>query len=398
MFLKNISYKEQNDGPGGQQTWQVDDLALGQINLIVGKNSSGKSRIANLISNLSRLVSGKILPKYNSGIWNVEFERMKGEAKEPQFYYLEVKNRLIAREQFKIKNQKIMERSESGQGFVIRKSNSERVEYKVPNDQLMAVLRRDEIQHPFFNHLYEWGESLCLYRFGSDFGKANVAIFDAPYSPHENFAMSDQVDQSAHVFKTTLARFEEPYREMILSDLREVGYNCEAVLLTPLTGISLGGPPPIVLSVKEADLNCLTGQYEMSQGMYRVLALSIQINANILWTQSRMVGRTPKIGDSPMIVIDDIGEGLDFSRSKQLINLLMKKALDNNIQIVMSSNDRFVMNDVPLEYWTVLNRVGGNVQAFNYQNSKALFDEFQYLGLNNFDFFSGNYFLPDEKK
>ncbi|MBU3612266.1 ATP-binding protein [Polynucleobacter sp. MG-27-Goln-C1] len=316
MFLKKISYQERALGPAGSQTWQIDDLELGQINLIVGKNSSGKSRLVNLIGNLSQLVSGKLLPRYNSGSWVVEFERMKGEAKELQLYELEVKDQLIVREQFRVGKTQIMSRARDGSGFVLNRKNTEKVKYKVPEDQLMAVVRRDEIQHPYFDQLFKWGSSLCVYRFGSDFGRNNVTAYENPYVTTDRFSMSNFSDNPAHVFKKTLERFGDEYRQLILSDLSAVGYNCSDIVLTVIpTGIVIG-LPPTQLAVKEVELNCFTTQGEMSQGMFRVLALAIQINANILWAQSLMLGRSLKPGDCPMIVIDDIGEGLDFTRSK----------------------------------------------------------------------------------
>lgn len=56
------------------------------------------------------------------------------------------------------------------------------------------------------------------------------------------------------------------------------------------------------------------------------------------------------------IVIDDIGERLDYERSCALIELLMSKATTQQVQLIMTTNDRFVMNKVPLEAWTVLHR------------------------------------------
>ena len=61
------------------------------------------------------------------------------------------------------------------------------------------------------------------------------------------------------------------------------------------------------------------------------------------------------------------------------------------IQLIMSTNDHYVMNNVPLEYWQVIQRKGGECRVFNYQNSKEKFDEFEYMGLNNFDFLATDY-------
>jgi predicted ATPase len=130
------------------------------------------------------------------------------------------------------------------------------------------------------------------------------------------------------------------------------------------------------LYVKEKNLNSITDQFEMSQGMFRALSVIIHV------TYSEMISHPS------CILIDDIGEGLDFDRSSALIDLLIKRAHASRIQLIMSTNDRFIMNKVPLKTWTVLQRAGSHIRGYNYKNSKILFDQFEITGLNNFDFFS----------
>ena len=100
------------------------------------------------------------------------------------------------------------------------------------------------------------------------------------------------------------------------------------------------------------------------------------------------------------ILIDDIGEGLDFERSAALIEILRRKAKDetSSFQLVMTTNDRFVMNNVPLEEWSILQRQGCSVQVRNYQNSKRHFDLFKFTGLNNFDFLRYDFINEDPDK
>jgi ABC-type Na+ transport system ATPase subunit NatA len=87
------------------------------------------------------------------------------------------------------------------------------------------------------------------------------------------------------------------------------------------------------------------------------------------------------------IIIDDIGEGLDFERSCKLIDVIRKKAAASDVQLVVSTNDKFVMNEVPLEEWSVLRRQGNHVSVLNHDNSRAIFEEFRFTGLSNFSFF-----------
>jgi uncharacterized protein YydD (DUF2326 family) len=131
---------------------------------------------------------------------------------------------------------------------------------------------------------------------------------------------------------------------------------------------------PIVLGIKEDGVDGDIDQSEMSQGMYRVLALLIQVKYSHLANRAHC------------ILVDDIGEGLDFERSTILINLLRRKAQHAKFQLIMTTNDQFVMNHVPLEEWSVLQRQGQQVVVRNVENSKKDFQEFRFIGMSNFSF------------
>ena len=392
MFIKSLEYSE---SPGDPRSWKVTGLDFGNINLIVGKNASGKSRVISALFGLAQIVAGRIPPKFSSGKWKVIFERTKGQMVEEQLYILELASGRVVSEAMSIAGRLVMARDESGKGFVLKKTGSDRVSYKVPSDQLMVVVRRDEIQHPFFEHMYNWGVTACCYRFGSDFGKSTLSANLQSIELAE-FNISELSDNVGHVFHATSERFGADYKRMLLEDFAELGYFCDDVLTTQVVNHQFPGFVGFALAVQEKGFEFLTTQSEMSQGMYRALAILIQFNANILWTRAKMVGREPKPGDSPMVIVDDIGEGLDFERSKSLINLLVEKAKKNAVQLIMTSNDRFIMNVVPLEHWIVLHREEGKVRAFNNTNSKAVFEEFEFMGLSNFDFFSSKFFLNED--
>jgi AAA15 family ATPase/GTPase len=142
------------------------------------------------------------------------------------------------------------------------------------------------------------------------------------------------------------------------------------------------------LYVQEKNLNYYTEQSEISQGMFRVLSLLIQVNYSLL-------------SDQPScIIIDDIGEGLDFQRSSAIIKLLIEKAKTGLIQLIMTTNDENIMNGVPLEYWSVIERQPGVAKLHNYSNSPEQFEQFKHIGLNNFDFFASEFYLqkPDSEE
>ena len=145
-------------------------------------------------------------------------------------------------------------------------------------------------------------------------------------------------------------------------------------------------PQFLYLYIKEEDLKSVTEQSEMSQGMFRALSLFIQINYSLLAIQPSC------------IIIDDIGEGLDYQRSSSLIKILIEKAKTGLVQLIMTTNDQFIMNGVPIEYWSVIERNPGSVKLHNIYNSRDKIEEFKFIGLNNFDLFTSEFLLQKESE
>ncbi|MEN4749729.1 hypothetical protein ABEH28_08145 [Pseudomonas sp. Ps21-P2] len=392
MFLKSLAYHENEGKP---TYWSLQKMSFGHITLLVGKNSSGKTRVLNVISALAGILAGR-MGGFNSGTWDAGFTRPKGESQEKQSYNVSIANGIIVNEFFRVKNVAVMRRDETGDGYVIRRNTDNKVQYKVDVNQLMAVVRSDAYQHPQFDHLKRWAKTACLYRFGSDFGKTTFSgSAITPPDPSAMLDVSSMVDNVGHVFANTNARFKSDYRDAVVNAMQDIGYEVDDIMLVPIATVIVNGSSPMALAVKERSVNCYVTQDSLSQGMYRALAIIVQFTANIFWTRSTMVGREPKLGDSPLILIDDIGEGLDHERSRKLIQLLMNQALEHKIQLIMSSNDRYVMNYVSLEYWSVLKRKGSVVQSIDHTNSRETFIDFEYSGLSNFDFFSGEHYVKD---
>jgi hypothetical protein len=187
-------------------------------------------------------------------------------------------------------------------------------------------------------------------------------------------------------FEQGKTQFPEVFLDNIMNDFNSIGYNIENVLLSaPISAnIQLVDYPALEffgLSVKEKDLDCVTDLLDMSTGMFRALSIIIHFNYYEL------------AGIAGTVLIDDIGEGLDYERSSKLLNLLISKTESNpNMQLIMSTNDSFIMNEVDLKYWQVIDRVGSKVKFYSHKNSKKIFDEYKFTGLNNFDFFASNFF------
>jgi hypothetical protein len=319
---------------------------------------------------------------YHTGYYNVKFE-----CEENTFVYeLKVENFNVEFERFTRDGDTVLERGETGEGEIEAKELNKKIRFQAPTTQLAAVSRRDSVQHPFFDELYEWAVSVKHFHFGSEFGRN---LFISPKQIEtDSVRNDDEITDPNYVigiFQQGLDRHGEKFKECILKDFSTLGYDCSDVSIINISKYLREQPQLLGLSVKEQNLNTETTQINMSQGMFRALALVIQLNFTIF-------EKSPAC-----ILIDDIGEGLDFDRSSNMVLLLIEKAKNHKFQLFMTTNDRFIMNGVPLEYWSVLHREGNLVNVFNKNNSASAFEEFEFVGLNNFDFFSSEFFLGDKE-
>jgi len=376
MIIKSIEYSQYDDSPN---QWRLEHCSLGTINLVVGENASGKSKILNIIANLGSLLSGA-RRVFLSGNYEVDFD-LDGE---PLTYTLRCYRGAIAEESLQIGRKKMLSRTSDGTGRIHYARLKRKLNFHAPPQQVVSVARRDSIQHPFLDHLYNWGEAVRHYRFGTDMGRESLKLLTTERTSLPK--ISSQVNETVvDTFINGRTRFESRFVKSIIKDMREIGYELTDVFTAPPFGMEV----PIELlaiHVKEADLPASTSQNEMSQGMFRALSLIIRVTYALL-------AESP-----PCILIDDIGEGLDYNRSANLVKMLIHKVKGTRTQLVMASNDRFVMNNVPLQYWSVVQRDGNLSRVLNYHNSEQLFKRFELTGLNNFDFFSTKYYLNEENK
>ncbi|NET71851.1 MAG: ATP-binding protein [Sphaerospermopsis sp. SIO1G2] len=377
MRLDFVEYCENKDK---LSEWRLEGCQLGNVNLIVGKNASGKSRILRVINFLANLLCGDeiLRPEHRSRKWKLIFDSDKGDQK--KVYILKIDNGLVFQEKFTIGSKIYLERNNSGEGKVRAEKLKTEIDFQTPIHEIAALKRRDSIQHPFFDDIYNWANSLNYYQFATDLGKDRVAFADSKSINSKN------TEQAIEIFNSGKEKFRENFIEAIKIDMASVGYNISEIgIKIPYDVVFLTDQKLIpnyqYLYVQESNLKDKTEQAIMSQGMFRALSLIIQVNYSLL-------AKKPSC-----ILIDDIGEGLDFERSSAMIKLLINKAESGLIQLIMTTNDRFIMNGVPLEYWSVIERRAGLAKLHNIHNSKDIFDDFKFTGLNNFDFFATQFYL-----
>ncbi|MDB9451134.1 AAA family ATPase [Dolichospermum circinale] len=378
MRLDFIEYCQDKDLPS---QWCLDGCQLGNVNLIVGKNASGKSRILKAINLISNLLSGDevIRPDARLKEWKLIFDSDREDHK--KVYILKIENGQVVREIFTIGNKTLLDRKESGEGKVWAEKLRQDIDFQTPLDGVAIFKRRDSIQHPQFEEIYTWANLLRYYEFGTELGKRYLGSINT-----KNIDLKD-TDKVVDIFISGQKKLGESFLKAIKLDMLSIGYKISQIeTKSPGTYIIFDEDDEIpmklqCLYVQESDLKAKTEQELMSQGMFRALSLIIQVNYSLL-------AQKPSC-----ILIDDIGEGLDFERSSAMIKLLIDKAKTGLVQLIMTTNDRFIMNGVPLEYWSVIERKVGLTKLHNTHNSKEIFDDFKFTGLNNFDFFATQFYI-----
>jgi len=385
MKLYKLDYSQYEGEP---QEWKTVNCTFGDINLIVGKNATGKTMTLNVIRALAELLSEPSDSlRWADGKYSVDF-RCDDELIS---YTLEYHERAVVNEGLVVGGKTCLTRGAGGGGKIDAVELEQDIRFQTSVNRVAAFAKRDSIQHPFLEDLYQWGKGLRRYDFGTPLGRTHIGLRGGREEEKELDAELDlkQTQRVVEIFLKGTQEYPSRFVESIIDDMAMLDYQLEEVGVgTPLgMTVKLNIPAtvtPLVMYVKEADRRVETYQHEISQGMFRALSVIIQTKYSLL------------AGEPSCILIDDIGEGLDFSRSSSLVRLMIDKVKESSTQLIMATNDRFIMNNVPLEYWIVLERRGGESIHHNYRNSKQMFDEFELTGLSNFDLFSSNYYLREK--
>ncbi len=374
MILKALKYSNfwteggrHEYNPIVSGTTNNDFVTFANINLIVGRNASGKTRLIEVIRWISDLFDEGVrlsLLHKRANSFEIIFQNENDEIN----YNLSYDgNDLIIQENLIINN--VLKLDRQGEKLYYEKLKAF-LDFKT-DSQVLGIRRRDSIQQPFFDILNNWGKYLSHYSFGGKMGKREIErLEDSEIQETVHFKNSHNIRT---IYHKAFLEFEYKFNKIVIEDMKKIDYDISSIITDEISNY-------LFLSVQESDLPFETDFEQMSQGMARAFSLIVQLNYSLM-------AKMPSC-----ILIDDIGEGLDYDRSKKLIELIIEKAEGSNIQVFMTTNDRFVMNSVPLKYWSVIHREGNKSVFYNYQNSKQTFDDFALTGFNNFDFFATEFY------
>ncbi|MCW1148047.1 AAA family ATPase [Flavobacterium lacisediminis] len=358
--------------------WNLNPISFEGINLLVGKNASGKSKTLSLINGLANNLAENKPLNFTEGDFDFTFQKDDITYQ----FLLTVHEGNITSEILKSGSKTLIERDQNGKGKILSYKGDYH-EFEIPTNEL-KINRRDKINYPYLEDINFWAIHTRIFQFSDSSTKTVLGLKD-PNLKESEFNIKD-TRGTIPTFNKGLKTYGKEFLDKIITDFTSIGFPITDIDLGPLSGftISIAENPNAIITgvrVKEKDLPCWTDQLGMSNGMFRALSIIIHFN---YYELEKIPG---------LILIDDVGEGLDFERSTNLIDLLISKAEKNpNMQLIMSTNDSFVMNSVDLKYWQIIDREGNQVKYYNHKNSPDTFGNYSLTGLNHFDFFASGFF------
>ena len=342
MIITSFDYQEFN--------WSLSNIPFGNLNLIVGKNAVGKSKTLDSLVRTVKIIKGDLSGVFLGHQCRLVFKLDDNE--EMEFSYSITRNNTIESEFLKRGNEVIVERDGS-----VTRIKGETV--NPPSNKLCIQSQRDTTKYPEFEAIMQWAEQIIGFSF-SDLSSSNYYMVPSMFNDRKELS-----ELFEHI--------SDERKEFIKEKMHDLDYGVGSIeqvkvsdSFTIITLMENGVSIPLLPNI-------------MSNGMLRVF----YIFSYLAYLSAEEGAKT--------LLIDDLGEGLDYSRSKKLSKIIFDYCEEHGIQLIATSNDNFLMNAVDLRHWIVLLRENENITAVCEKTHPELFLKFKRLGLNNFDLFSTDF-------
>lgn len=347
MILTEFSYKEASG-------WSLQELSLNHQNLIVGLNSVGKSRTVSALGQVARFIRGEA----DASMDDVECSLLLENGNRLE-YSFEIKNGEIQAEILRKDGQQLIMRER----FYATMYNDEQV--SPPGGKLLIQVRRDTQRYPEIEEIIKWAEHTSMFVF------SNITTSPNSLSPY--------VISNEPLLPLMFEKIPKEKQNQLLLFMLDLGYQIDKIEeYQKDNGTKM-------LRLYERGIKRPLTPFELSNGMFRVFCVLLYM----IYCST--------LSDVRCLIIDDMGEGLDYMRSTRLGKIMFSYCEENHIQLLATSNDSFLMDAVGLQYWNILQRKGGRVYSLNNKNSKELFELFVRTGLSNFDLLSSNFIVNNTK-
>lgn len=365
--------------------WEIKKLRLGDVNLIVGENAVGKSNtlkaiknFAEIINNLRKHIEDNITDIY----WFDDYDNkiteywflakfkttsnkflsyevlIEFESKIPK--RIDFENEINIRKEILILDgKKIINRESKDVAKIYTKSKDKFISISPPSSFLVLKVRRDTKEFIEFEQLIFWASDEKFFNF--------CEINSSP----SGFKLAKRLNTLGNKYFTSV--------------LNDIGFN--------FTDIDTyqRNPNDIERFVfKEEKVDKKFYYKDLSQGLKRCVNLIILLES--LVKEKLKQEEYPYDWETPpSLIIDDLGEGLDYQKATKLGKYLFKKCEQANLQLIVVSNDNFLMDVIDLDYWNILTREGSKVSTINKTSHPKIFEDFMFTGLSNFSLLTSDY-------
>ena len=349
--MKLLEFRCKLFGSNGTNDWCLEDMNLNEhVNLVVGQNATGKSRVIHYLKAFIDIIRDNDvfeiwIANYSKSEWFCKLQEDNGD-KINYSVSLDFKKHILITEEILTLNDNILLKRKKDKTEIFSFVTNKLLKINPPDNKLVLHIRRDKEEFPFFENIVKWSEQVEHYEFANE---------EAGKSP-------------SFWFK----KLNKASIEQLKGDFNQLGYRLNNIYIKKENFSD-------ILYLKEEGLKKSLVEADLSQGMSRALEL-------LTFLQYLL-----QLNETSVFLLDDLGEGLDYERATKLGKLLVEKLESSNIQFVATSNDYFLMNVVATKYWNILMREDDTVKSFNYTNSKKIFDDFTMSGLSNFYLFSSDF-------
>ena len=346
MNLTSFGYK--NDG------WDLTEIGnLQPTNLLVGKNASGKTRTIRALQNVTAFMKGRMVPfadkSFRTRLAFIDSVREGW----TMVYTFEIADG-------KVKHERLVS---GGKTILSRESGKAKLYGDVinpPADKLAVQVRRDRDAYPDVEMLMKWAEGVVAISC-SDINPYTIVTGLANFI--NPFTFNDLVRNMSHADK-----------QEVIGMAKHLGYN-----LTEIDTVEANSEMKLV-AVRERYVKQAVLDFQLSSGMLRVLYVLCFLE---------YLGRDGN--DSSLLLIDDLCEGLDYSRATLLGKKVFEVCEECGPQLIVSSNDSFLMDVTDVRKWQIMRRKNSKIVVLNSTKHHDLFRRFRMTGLSNFDLFSSDF-------
>lgn len=356
MLLKEIVYSS--------VFWNLNLKGIVGENLLVGKNSVGKSKTIRAIAQVADIISQRLKLTHDLMVVLV-----LSDDEEEIHYAFQSESGIVVKETLESvrKGEKKMFISREKMSAVLEGDS----DINAPEDKLIIHIRRDTVKYPYIEKLVNWAQSVNGFSFNeieqnpedntdSWFIGDKISLLDMIHSVTDNgsnaFGIVDRMNAVGYSLRSVREYAPKKYPDIKFVVVIEDG------VIAPLFSGNL------------------------SKGMYRTLFTLSLIE---------YLARSKK---PSMILIDDFCEGLDYDRSVSVGKMVYEFCRDNGIQLVAASNDSYLMDVVSLDCWHILVREESRVSAINMISDPVLFEDFEFSGLKNIHLLSSDFIARHKDK